>query len=170
MCWDCISSRVGCRQRFVFVLRRGYVWCTSSSPSSTFQCQSTLPKWSFIFRFRDEICELILAVNLVYVNRRDVIRALVRTRFVSLAEFDRLVLKMFWAQHCKEGPGVWRHITGRLLDSRQRNGGSCNLLATGFSLVEFQVMGASLWELIWLAPVTANQNADLEIESNRRSV
>ena len=32
------------------------------------------------------------------------IRALVMTNFVSLAEFDRLVSKMFVAQHCREGP------------------------------------------------------------------
>jgi hypothetical protein len=70
------------------------VWCTSSSLSAVFQCESAFPEWSLIFRFRDQSCEPISAVNLVYVNR-DVIRALVRTRFVSLAEFDRLVLKIF---------------------------------------------------------------------------
>jgi len=32
--------------------------------------------------------------------------ALVKIHFVSLAEFDGLVLKIFGAQHCREGPVV----------------------------------------------------------------
>jgi hypothetical protein len=75
----------------VDLLRRMYVWRTSSSLFAVFQCESTFPEWSLIFRFRDQNFEPTSAVNPVYVNRGDVIRALVKTHFVSLAEFDRLV-------------------------------------------------------------------------------
>ena len=101
-----VHSRVECSRRFVLLLRRMFVWVTSSSPSAVFQCEYTFPKWSLIFRFRDQNFEPTSAVNPFYVNRGDVIRALVKNHFVSLAEFDRLVLKIFGAQHCREDPVV----------------------------------------------------------------
>jgi hypothetical protein len=117
----------------VLLLLRMFVWCTNSSPSSVFQCEYTFPKRALIFRFRDQTFEPTSAVNPVYVNRGDVIRSLVKNNFVSFAEFDGLVLKMFGAQHCRVGPVVQVRLApfvGRLLDPRQINGDSCYLLVS----------------------------------------